>query len=49
MAERSASLVIDPIAVAQTQIDGVSLALDPKSDFLIFTNKIDGSLWAYDL
>lgn len=45
----SAILVVDPVAVASAPIDAVSLAIDPRSDVLIFTNKKDGSLWAYDL
>lgn len=49
MAARAAVLLIDPVATANTAIDGVSLAIDPKSDALIFTNKKDGSLWAFDL
>lgn len=49
MSARVAALVIDPVAVAGTEIDAVSLAIDPKSDVLFFTNKKDGSLWAFDL
>jgi hypothetical protein len=45
---RLATLVVDPMAVAETSIDMVSLTLDPAEDALIFTNKTDGSLWAYD-
>lgn len=46
---RVASLVLDPATVADVAIDGVSLAIDEQSDYLVFTNKKDGSLWAYDL
>ncbi len=49
LAARAAVLIVDPLAVANTPVDGVSLAIDPKADALIFTNKRDGSLWAYDL
>lgn len=45
---RLATLIVDPLAVAETPIDMVSLTLDPVEDALIFTNKTDGSLWAYD-
>lgn len=46
---RAAALVLDPETVAQVKIDGVALTLDPQDDYLIFTNRTDGSLWAYDL
>jgi hypothetical protein len=46
---RLATLVVDPSQVADVAIDAVALTLDPISDTLIFTNKKDGSLWAYDL
>lgn len=46
---RTAVLVVDPVAVANTAIDGVSLSIDANSDVLLFTNRADGSLWAYDL
>lgn len=49
MAARVAALIVDPVAVANVPIDGVSLAVDQKEDVLIFTNRKDGSLWAYDL
>ncbi|HRH24204.1 MAG TPA: hypothetical protein PK109_01255, partial [Candidatus Paceibacterota bacterium] len=46
---RTAILIVDTTAVADTAVDAVSLSIDPKSDVLLFTNKKDGSLWAYDL
>lgn len=46
---RLATLVIDPGQVADVAIDAVALAIDPLNDVLIFTNKKDGTLWAYDL
>lgn len=49
LAARTAVLVVDPVAVANTPIDGVSLSIDANSDVLLFTNRADGSLWAYDL
>ncbi len=47
--DRLATLVFDPALMANVEIDGVSLTIDPRSDFLFFTNRKDGSLWAYDL
>ncbi len=49
LVSRTAILIVDPVAIANTAIDGVSLAIDANSDVLLFTNKKDGSLWAYDL
>lgn len=46
---RLATLVVDPGQVGDVAIDAVSLTVDPISDALVFTNKKDGSLWAYDL
>jgi hypothetical protein len=48
MGTRLATLIVDPLAVAETAIDMVALTVDPAEDALIFTNKTDGSLWAYD-
>lgn len=45
---RLATLVNDPTTVADIAIDMVSLTTDPAEDAVIFTNKLDGSLWAYD-
>ncbi len=45
---RLATLMIDPLAVADVSIDMVALTVDPVEDAIIFTNKTDGSLWAYD-
>lgn len=47
--ERVATLIFDPSTIADVDIDAVSLALDEDADVLIFTNKKDGTLWAYDL
>lgn len=49
LASRTAILIVDPLVVADVAIDAVSLSLDDASDVLLFTNKKDGSLWAYDL
>lgn len=46
---RLATLLIDPGQVADVAIDAVALTVDPMNDVLIFTNKKDGTLWAYDL
>lgn len=45
---RTASLVFDP-ATAKLSVDAVNLTLDPTNHVLVFRNKIDSSLWAYDL
>jgi hypothetical protein len=39
-------LVIDPNSVTDQDIDATNLMLDPNEDYLIFTNKIDSSLWS---
>lgn len=46
---RLATLIVDPVQVADVAIDAVALTVDPQSDTLVFTNKKDGSLWVYDL
>lgn len=46
---RLATLIVDPVQVADVAIDAVALTIDPQSDTLVFTNKKDGSLWVYDL
>lgn len=46
---RLAELVVDPVQVADVAIDAVDLTIDPQRDVLVFTNKRDGTLWAYDL
>lgn len=48
MGTRLATLVVDPFAVAEVSIDMVSMTMDPVEDALVFTNRADGSLWAYD-
>lgn len=49
LATRVATLVFDPVQLADTQIDAISLTIDSANDVLIFMNKTDGSLWSYDL
>ncbi len=49
LTSRVASLIVDPLLVAETDIDAVSLSIDEESGVLVFTNKRDGSLWLYDL
>lgn len=46
---RFAELTLDFAATTQQQLDATNLTLDPKSDVLVFLNRRDGSLWAYDL
>jgi hypothetical protein len=46
---RVASLIIDPKAAGKVDIDMVGLALDRTNDVLVFTNKQDETLYAYDL
>jgi hypothetical protein len=46
---RVAELVANLPTLAKTDIDAVSLTLDPTEDVLSFVNKRDGSLWSYDL
>lgn len=46
---RLATLIVDPMSVGEVAIDAVSLSLDSEADVLVFSNKRDGTLWAYDL
>lgn len=48
LATRLATLVADPAQLANIAIDMVSVTTDPVTDVVVFTNRIDGSLWAYD-
>ncbi|MGH7175653.1 MAG: hypothetical protein ACREGR_04840 [Minisyncoccia bacterium] len=47
VAGRYAELVVDPSASAA--IDATNLAVDPTQQVLVFRNKNDASLWAYQL
>jgi hypothetical protein len=49
LAGRVATLVIDPKQAGNIDVDAVGLALDATNDVLIFTNKRDNLLYAYDL
>jgi hypothetical protein len=49
LATRVATLVTDPSTVSGVRIDMEALTLDSASDVVVFTNKADNSLWAYDL
>lgn len=46
---RLATLVVDPGQVASVAVDAVALTIDSQTDALVFMNKKDGTLWAYDL
>jgi len=46
---RYAELVLDFTGATKVTLDATSLSVDPKEDVLVFINKRDGSLWAYDL
>ena len=46
---RFAQLTLDFSSTAKSPLDATALAIDPKKDVLVFLNKRDGSLWAYDL
>jgi hypothetical protein len=49
LAERIATLVIDPAEIGKVNVDAVNLTVDPSEDVLIFTDKHTGALYAYDL
>lgn len=49
IAERVATLVVDPGEVAGISIDAVALSVDPNEDFLVFSDKGSGALYVYDL
>jgi hypothetical protein len=49
LAGRVATLVIDPKQAGNTDIDMEGLTVDRTNDVLVFTNKRDESLYAYDL
>lgn len=47
--DRLATLIIDPNSAAGIAIDAVALQTDPEQDILLFTDRHNGSFWAYDL
>ncbi|MBA3789485.1 hypothetical protein H0X32_03825 [Patescibacteria group bacterium] len=49
LANRLATLVVDPVKTGKTAIDAVNLTLDPNTQLLVFRNKKDSSLWAFSL
>jgi hypothetical protein len=49
LSTRLATLILDPTQTGKTSIDAVNLTLDPSSRVLVFRNKKNGSLWAYNL
>ncbi len=49
MAQRIATLIIDPKQAGGIEVDATGLEVDTTNDVLIFTNKQDSLLYAYDL
>ncbi len=49
VAGRYAELVLDFPEETGQALDATDVTLDPKKQVLVFKNKIDGSLWAYQL
>lgn len=49
LSSRVATLLFDPAELAGEVMDVESITLDSASDVLVFMNRIDGSLWSYDL
>jgi hypothetical protein len=49
LAQRIATLVIDPSQIGKVNVDAVNIAVDPSEDILTFTDKHTGALYAYDL
>ena len=49
LAERVATLVLDPKQIGKVNVDAVDLTIDPSEDVLVFTDKHTGALYAYDL
>lgn len=46
---RVATQVADPKTLGAGTFDAVNLAVDAQNDVLVFTNRLDGTLWEYDL
>ncbi|MEJ0053721.1 MAG: hypothetical protein WDN10_03300 [bacterium] len=46
---RFAELALDFSGATDGPLDATALTVDPRKDVLVFLNKRDGSLWAYDL
>lgn len=49
LSSRLATLILDPSQTGKVDIDAVNLTLDPNVGVLVFRNKKDSSLWAYNL
>ena len=49
VAGRLAQLTLDFSTTAKQSLDAEALSIDPLGKELVFVNKIDGSLWAYQL
>jgi hypothetical protein len=49
LSSRLATLILNPIKTGKVDIDAVNLTLDPNTQVLVFRNKKDSSLWAYNL
>lgn len=49
LTSRVATLIFDPNELAEEAMDIEALTLDSASDVLVFMNRLDGSLWSYDL
>lgn len=49
IAERVATLVVDPGEVAGISVDAIALTVDPTEDILVFSDKSTGALYVYDL
>ena len=47
--DRVALMIADPLELAEDDLDMISLTLDENAGALGFVNRIDGSLWLYDL
>jgi hypothetical protein len=49
LTSRAANFVVDPFEIGKVAIDAVALTVDPNEDVLVFTDRVTGSLWLYDL
>ena len=46
---RTANVVLDPSQIGKVSIDATALSVDPNEDVLVFSDRVTGSLWLYDL
>lgn len=49
LGDRVATLVVDPSQSGDVDIDMANLTVDPANDVVVFRNRVDSSLWSYDL